>query len=739
MRLLVEEYQYDATKVEDILKGIMDLRGIDGKISVNYVGYFYNPTLKDCVFILPKVVLEDKEDKTESIFGKYDPHELINLDEWYKEKQKNDNDSHFHDFIYELSVWIYRSLVVFRDNLKKDGKNSDIVLEQYVQQMGNGRTAKLHTFLDVILALLRFNRENQSFFFFILRNIRSGFNKINWTRTISHSTAYIQDGAPIYIDPVNKKRQINFDEELLIIFFSILRYINERYGFPVKIDINFPLITGAKFQAYINGMGAIRLRQIKYKYFSDKAIYLWELCYAFFDRCRDITVQTTEKEYLLVKSYHVVFESIIDELIGDKNIPAGLKEQDDGKRIDHLYTYTGLTNESESDADSIYYIGDSKYYKRKYDVGTNSVYKQFTYARNVIQWNLNLFMNGEKDEDWDNFHDIKLRDDVTEGYNVIPNFFISAMLNKELNFNDELEVKNDDKPLMNRHFDNRLFDRDTLLISHYNVNFLYVISLYARNSASEKAAWKEKVRKEFRRHIQQRLMADYNFSAMTPRTGVSTEEFCKEHFHEIIGKVYRPFKDKSQMMLALEKPQAGSTTSVNNNLRTLLEKSFIIVDYNTDNKDAEGLHLGDDPTAVLNEAANGATVTGGPILVVRAGNDDQMEWIKHSQYYNLPLDKANNIPDIFTVQTLLIHYGEQKLLCHVPKTSNMRAVSSQQLKDEYKYYKEPSSKVGYLLIRLKEIEETDIELKDIVAKNEAEKKLPYWWGWIGGDITFERI
>ncbi len=143
--------------------------------------------------------------------------------------------------------------------------------------MDNGRIAKLHTFLDIILALLRFNRENQSFLFFILRNIHSGFNKINWTRTISHSSVFIQGSSPVYIDPVNKKRQENFDEELIIIFFSILNYINERYGFPVKIDINFPLITGQKFKSYIQGMGAVRLRQIKYKYFSDKALYLWEL------------------------------------------------------------------------------------------------------------------------------------------------------------------------------------------------------------------------------------------------------------------------------------------------------------------------------------------------------------------------------------------------------------------------------------------------------------------------------
>ena len=88
-----------------------------------------------------------------------------------------------------------------------------------------------NTYLEVLLALIEFNRNNQNFFMTILKNIHSGHNKINWTRTIARSVAIIQKNEPIYLNPVNKKRQINFDEELLIIFFSILHYINgKKYG-----------------------------------------------------------------------------------------------------------------------------------------------------------------------------------------------------------------------------------------------------------------------------------------------------------------------------------------------------------------------------------------------------------------------------------------------------------------------------------------------------------------------------
>ena len=77
MRIIIEEHQYPAKAVEDVLDGITNLRDVDGKVSVNYVGYYYNPKLKDCVFVLPKVLLEDK-DGEEQVFGHCKPEEIIN-------------------------------------------------------------------------------------------------------------------------------------------------------------------------------------------------------------------------------------------------------------------------------------------------------------------------------------------------------------------------------------------------------------------------------------------------------------------------------------------------------------------------------------------------------------------------------------------------------------------------------------------------------------------------------------
>ena len=67
MRVLIEEYKYQAADVKDILHGINALENIEGYVSLNYVGYFYNTELRDCVFILPKVLLETI-DKNEILF-----------------------------------------------------------------------------------------------------------------------------------------------------------------------------------------------------------------------------------------------------------------------------------------------------------------------------------------------------------------------------------------------------------------------------------------------------------------------------------------------------------------------------------------------------------------------------------------------------------------------------------------------------------------------------------------------
>ncbi len=586
MRILIEEYRYRADDVRQTIYGIDALEDIEGYVSVNYVGYYFNshPDVYDCVFILPKVLLEVKEGQ-ELVFGQYRPEDIICVNEEspLTDVQKN--------FIYDFSVWIYRAVVVFYNDKRND---TSIVYHRKMAQVNKGRRQRNNTFLDILLSLIQFNEDNQQFFLFIIKNMHSGFNKINWTRTIARTDAVIQDNNAIYVNPVNKKRQINFDEELLVIFFSILNYINEHYGFPVKINCNYELITGRKFQNYLDGYGKTRLQQIKYKYFSDKAIQLWQLCFAFFNRAKNVALDLGQKDYLLVKNFNIVFEAIIDELIGETGeVPAGLKKQEDGKMVDHIYTYQGLTTHEKDKP--IYYIGDSKYYKRNHPIGRESVAKQFTYARNVIQWNLNLFMRGDENDedwkkDWNQFREVpKLRDDVTEGYNIIPNFFISATMEEDLSYRDTIRLtEKKNKYFTSDQFSNRLFDRDTLLVCHYDVNFLFVVSLYALNNKFKKACWKKRVRGIFREEIQKMLQTNYQFYAMRALPNEDGKHYIKTHFQEVLGKMYTPYADTNYYSLALDKQDEEN----NEKLLEELRKHFYVVDCT----------LGENPREVIERA-----------------------------------------------------------------------------------------------------------------------------------------
>lgn len=633
MRVLIEEYKYQVTDVKDILHGINALENIEGYVSLNYVGYFYNTELGDCVFILPKVLLETI-DKKDLVFGKYPPEEILNIDTNKAVTQTEKN------FIYEFAVWIYRAIVVFQNS----HKDSDIVFHKKIIKVDKGGRKLSNTFLDILLALLQFNKDNQSFFFFILRNLHSGYNKINWTRTIGTSNAIIQDNRPVYLNPVNKKRQINFDEELLVIFFSILNYISNHYGFSADINCNFNLIKGKQFETYLNGFGKVRLQKIKYKYFSDKALELWDLCYAFFDTARQVRTNSTQQEYLLVKNFNIVFEAIIDELIGDREIPKGLKEQEDGKRVDHMYTYKGLTTYEEDKP--IYYIGDSKYYKRGNQVGKESVYKQFTYARNVIQWNLNLFMSGDAaDSEWMGKVPM-LRDAVTEGYNIIPNFFISARLNKELSYKENIEIADKKQTYFsNKQFENRLFDRDTLLICHYDVNFLYVISLYARNNAIQKDNWKAKVREMFRTEIQRILSEKFQFYAMMAHPNVDAETYIKKHFQEVLGKIYTPYSNKNIFSLALETDDKYKED--NATLLAELRKYFFV----------EKCGIGENPEPLIANMSSDTNYTSNVIVpstirnvltgVVRKTDKDFSTFIEHqAAIYTMQRIPSVNLIDV---------------------------------------------------------------------------------------------
>ena len=571
MLLFIEGYPYnldykvrDNLMVRDILEDVVSFAKVEQTQSFEYVGYCYSKKAKDVVFFLPKVVLTGEiEPENETIFGA-SPHTIIDFESKdIKDRFTEDGCKEYKEFLSNLSIWIYRTISVYTQT-----NNENILESREHQKESRGKKRKHNTLLDVIIALRDFNKNNQDYFTFIAKNLHSGHNKIQWNKTITHTTAILQSGRPIYVEPINKKKVVNFDEELLVIYFSILNYIAQTHGFSFEINLQYQLISPERLKkVYIEkNLGCRRLKQIKYKYFSDKALRIWDLCYAFFDREYKIAMNQTDTDFLLAKDFDHIFEVMIDTLVGgnDKSkLPQELVDQKDGKLVDHMFIGKGLIEQSDLATELTYYIGDSKYYKRAKGGGTTigdrSVYKQYTYARNVIQWNMNLFLDGGDEGQ------PQLRDDLTEGYNPIPNFFISARIpsknedEKFLSFDDGGLKTQDAGVQLNRQFENRLFDRDTLLLCHYDVNFLFIVSLYGRDNKSRQSAWREYVRCEFRKRIQATLNSLYEFRTIQPRKGMDCYKYIKDNFHQLNGKLYRPRKESNYLVLALMKEEIDET------------------------------------------------------------------------------------------------------------------------------------------------------------------------------------
>ncbi|MBP9994877.1 MAG: hypothetical protein KBT67_08090 [bacterium] len=552
MILLFEEYQY--TNADDIalIKQCVDqayLTETASGVKAGCVGYFYctNPKVNDVVFVLPKVFI--KEDGT--AFGKYKPEEIIKLDS-LSDKSLNDE----KETVFELSAWLYQAIAHFVER----NPETEIVRMSDVQEVASSKGEKCETYLDIILQLQKFQKEHRHLFTFISIVNRIGSHKINWNKTVRKVQPFLQDGTPVYMDFYNKTKSINFDEELIVLFYSTLRFLQEKMRFKTVCDLCYDLIPMRKIESMIaQGHGTRRLRAIRKKYFTDELVKLWNLLYVFFEKAEKIASGKYHEEKLLAVKFNIIFEDMIDQLIGGNegnDDLLRLKHQKDGKRLDHLYKESSLIN----NGGEIYFIGDSKYYKESTDLGETAVYKQFTYAKNIIQYHIDIFNENKQYPD-----ELQYRDELTEGYNITPNFFIRASAIKKDNslygytedglkneYDDD--VKDKQNKLVNYHFPNRLFDRDTFVLQTYNINFLYVLAHYVQGADK---GIQQSIRDKFREDLISRFNKLYDFWIMAPKSK-DIQSAVDKHFRKILGKVFRPYQNENDnlLILALEKLSA---------------------------------------------------------------------------------------------------------------------------------------------------------------------------------------
>ena len=546
MILLFEEYHYPKQLLKEVLGGYAHLYTElkNGKAKVLYVGYFFSKEKGDSVFILPKVFIDDQH----KAFGKYLPEDITSInanDDGVIKRLIEDGD---HNVIFELSVWIYRAITQFVSR----NIDTDIVDDAVIQNPTDVNGEKSQTMLDIILQLLDFHKKHRHLFTYVSIINASGNNKIHWAKTISKTQPIIKDRTPYYVEFRNKNKVVNLDEELVVLFYSTLEFLCDTYNFRVKSDVQYELLSSQKIRDLIETKQGTRLlKKIRRKYFTDEFVKLWRLLYTFFDMAENIKSHKYHEDRLLVKNFNVVFEDMIDYLIGSKTegIPDELKNQADGKIVDHIYKAKSLIDDSD-----IYYVGDSKYYAAWNEVGANSIYKQFTYAKNIVQFNINLLHHWEPQHKSKDKH-LPYRDSLTEGYNITPNFFIRGVVDSQNISYDENIKEQSDMLRFNKHFYNRLFDRDTLILKEYNINFLYVLSTYAIHIDSESRT--HRLRTLFRNDLIESLDKTYTFYKVKQKAGgISLEDLVRTHFYTFAGRMYKSPEDDT-IWVALEKERAA--------------------------------------------------------------------------------------------------------------------------------------------------------------------------------------
>lgn len=560
MRIFFEGAHYKSELMTDI-EPWMYYNTQGGCSSFNYLGYYLPEGKSEPVVILPKVFLDEKGN-----FLEKEPSKFVDIKEMVNKIESGEIDlpqgvsvQGLKDTIMGISTWIYRSIAHYIERVSESGIAEESHAQNVISKKDEGSSA---TYLDTILQLFRFAKDHKNLFAFITNVNRQHRNKIVWDKTIKKSLPLIQDGAPIYMDLYSKKKVMDFDEELLKLFFSTLEYLKKTFSFDYDSTFNYETYRPTQIEQMLNGgRGTRLLRSIRYKYFSDDMVQLWELLFAYFDKAEKIKSHRNSSELLLVRDYDRVFEDMIDQLIGDDD---PLRNQKDGKIIDHIYKERDL-----HDSDNyIYYIADSKYYLDKNDLSSESIYKQYTYAKNIIQYNIDLFNDPKNTKkEWPD--GLRYRDELTEGYNITPNFFIRGTVNTDktdeagnnyINNTKELKLERVTKDKhgnswngfrKNIHYPNRLFDRDTLPTQEYTINFMFVLAAYVSNSRS--SSCRDAIRAQFKRELTVAINEKYNFYAMTCKSGCVLKEEVEKWFKKLNGKIFRLSEKDDQIILALEK------------------------------------------------------------------------------------------------------------------------------------------------------------------------------------------
>lgn len=459
-----------------------------------------------------------------------------------------------------LLNWFRKFLILFYKSLSeyKSRVDDKIIHLGETLQLSSNIGENEFTFLDLVLTILNFYKKNRDFFvFYIKEQETKKHKKVNWNKTIRKQQPVFIDSYPIYDNLNTKTKVVNNDEVLMTYFYSLLNYLKDEYKVDIVIDCPYTLIKGERFKDLLDN-GLYKIKKIKNNYYSDKLKAIYNLLILFFERTFVGSIKNKNDDFIIVKHYHNVFEDMIDKLLSDsfsnRRTSNGislnhLKNNKDGKILDHLFEFESILDNDES----IFYIGDSKYYKHNSSISENSVYKQFTYAKNVIQYNIDLLHENIKIPSLIN-KNIRYRDEVTEGYSISPNFFIQGVIKNINDFENHTLIQNIEKGTeKSAHFKERLFDRDTLFINYYEINFLFVLNAYTNYSQDNIIEIRNTFKNIFKTHFKSYFKnhSGFDFYEFSFESERDLREFVDFEFRNLTGRIIRTLSQPDKLILAI--------------------------------------------------------------------------------------------------------------------------------------------------------------------------------------------
>lgn len=469
-------YEYDnvdkSNEIVDFLKNINELlvSNYNDKNKIDCVGYLYSKDLEK-VFILPKIY-----------------------------KNTNIKEKEFSELLSNICA-VLRHFKKRNPNGKSDAENFDI--ESKVFSPSNNTDEAILP--DIERALIDFHKKNKYLFTQIALSKINKTNKIKWTKTVTNKQPLIQNKKVVYPELYTQKKEINYDEKLIVLFYSVLNYlkITDYYNIE-KPALNYKLFSVDKIELFRStNKGIYYLKSIRSRYFSDKLVGLWKLLYAYFEKVYKLkSSKHNNKDYLLVSNFEMVFEDMVEQLIGNSNIEYDnliktnkfikyddknkyklyikddirdiLKTTEKWRNPDHIYFVNNNENEN------IYCIADSKY--RKTDNFNYSYYdlkKQFDYAK---------LLNENKRED-----EIK-----------IYNFFIypdMENVDKTKNLPKDW-VECVDNTFMKYKYDD---DATEYTLITFKINFLSLLKSYIKKNIYDKSSIRKKIINNYKKQLENNL------------------------------------------------------------------------------------------------------------------------------------------------------------------------------------------------------------------------------------------